>query len=107
MVSAADFNAFGYDPEGFLAHLAAHTYGRHWVPSYNVQQFVGRPEPPRYGAPAPFQFACLPANFRARTPPLYYGTPCPPYLSGPRIFNRHQWDALRCSRRIVRFVASE
>jgi hypothetical protein len=107
MPTSADYNAFGYDPEGFLAHLAAHTYGPNWRPHYNVQQFVGPPEPPRYGAPAPYQIPHLPTDFRPRSPPLYYGRPYSPYLEPPQRFNRHNWDALMFARRIRRMLARE
>jgi hypothetical protein len=96
----ADYNAFGYDPEGALAHLASHLYGPSWKPSYTVHQFVGAAEAPRYGPPAPYQEAYLPADFRPRTPPLYYGHPCPPFIPPPIRFNPHHFDALLCSERL-------
>ena len=37
----ANYNAFRYDPNGLIAHLAAHFYGPRWKPHYNVQQYVG------------------------------------------------------------------
>src|SRR6266478_7759109 len=96
----ADYNAFGYDPYGFNAHVAALMYGPQWKPTYTVQQFVGRIEPPRYGPPAPFQVPFLPLAFQPRKPPQYYGEPHPPYMSPPRRFHPNMFAALRFSRRI-------
>lgn len=100
----ADYNAFGYDPEGVLAHLASHLYGPSWRPRYNVRQFVGTRAAPRYGPPAPYQEAYLPANFRPRTPPLYYGRPSPPFIRPPIRFNRNHFAALQFSDRLSRAI---
>jgi hypothetical protein len=96
----ADYNAFGYDPEGALAHLASHLYGPSWKPGFNIQQFVGKAEAPRYGPPAPYQEAYLPTDFRPRTPPLYYGRPAPPFISPPTRYNPKLFAALQFSTRL-------
>ncbi|KAG6904748.1 hypothetical protein DXG01_007469 [Tephrocybe rancida] len=54
------YNAFGYDPNGRLAAIAATLYGPTYTPGYDVKQFVGKPEPPRFGPPSPFQLRSLP-----------------------------------------------
>lgn len=69
----ADYNAFGRDPDGRLAFLAAFFWGPDYVPQYTVQQFVGPPEPPRFGPPAPYQRAYLPNGWEPRAPPAFYG----------------------------------
>jgi hypothetical protein len=93
----SDYNIFGYDPEGRLAHLVAHFYGPAWMPT----SFTHLPDlygedlaPPRYGLPAPQQVPCLPANFTPHLPPFYSGIPTPPYLPGPAEFNPKIFDAL-------------
>src|ERR1700677_3158992 len=85
--TCANFNAFGYDSEGLLAHIAAWLYGPDWMPQHAVQQFVGLIQPFRYSPPAPYQIPCLPPGFQPRTPPEYYGTPNPPYISPPARFD--------------------
>ncbi|KAF8059027.1 hypothetical protein FPV67DRAFT_1454678 [Lyophyllum atratum] len=45
----ANYNAFGRDPYGRIAYLAAWMWGPEYVPGYDVQQFVGVPEPPPLG----------------------------------------------------------
>lgn len=87
---SADYNIFGYDPGGFIAHLAALFYGPDWRPRYlGWRPFyeVGGAQPPRYGAPATHQKACLPTDFVACLPPNYYGIPQPPYLPSPTRFH--------------------
>lgn len=69
----ADYNAFGRDPDGRLAFLAALFWGPAYVPEHTVQQFGGPPEPPRFGPPAPYQRACLPQGWVPRAPPNFYG----------------------------------
>lgn len=69
----ADYNAFGRDPEGRLAFLAAFFWGPAYVPQYTIQQFAGPPEPPRFGPPAPYQRACLPEGWKPHAPPNFYG----------------------------------
>lgn len=69
----ADYNAFGRDPHGRLAFLAAFFWGPTYVPQYTIQQFAGPPEPPRFGPPAPYQRACLPQGWEPRAPPNFYG----------------------------------
>jgi hypothetical protein len=100
----ADYNAFGYDPDGVVAHLASHLFGPSWKPNYTVCQFVGFAEAPRYGPPAPYQEAYLPADFRPRTPPLYYGRPYPPFISPPIRFNPNHFAALQCCERLRKSI---
>lgn len=86
---SADYNIFGYDPEGFIVHLAALFYGPDWRPRFLGPRpfYVGGIQPPRYGPPARFQMVCLPDDFEASPPPCYYGTPNPPYLPNPEEFH--------------------
>lgn len=103
--SAADFNAFGYDPYGFIAHVTGHFYGPHWRPNHPVQQFIGRIKPPRYGPPAAYQVPFLPPGFQPRTPPQFYGESFPPYYSPPKRFDPSLWDGLRFAARIQNIFA--
>jgi len=85
----ANYNAFGYDPNGAIAYFVAFFYGPDWVPSHTVQQFGGPPEPPRYGPPAPYQIACLPDDFIPMPPPNFggYAPNDPPYAELPARFH--------------------
>jgi hypothetical protein len=100
-VTCADYNAFGFDPDGFVAHVSAIFYGPQWRPTHVVQQFVGIIQPPRYGPPASYQVPLLPPGFQPRTPPEYYGTPHPPYISPPARFDPGWFAALRLARRMT------
>lgn len=95
----ADYNAFGRDPNGWLAFLAAFFWGPGFVPWYTVQQFVGRPEPPRFGPPAPYQRNHLPQGWEPRVPPNFYGVDlanCSEYLDPPSgIFDPQIFAALQ------------
>lgn len=71
--TSADYNAFGRDPDGRLAFLAAFFWGRDYIPTFTIQQFAGPPEPPRFGPPARYQMACLPPGWKPRAPPKFYG----------------------------------
>lgn len=86
---STDYNVFGYDPGGFIAHLAALFYGPDWRPRYLGSRpfYVGVAQPPRYGAPAIHQKAYLPKDFVVCLPPHYYGVPLPPYLPNPTQFH--------------------
>lgn len=86
---SSDYNVFGYDPEGFLAHLAALFYGPEWRPRISGPRpyYTGVIQPPRYGPPAFHQRACLPEDFVVCLPPHYFGIPSPPYLSAPQNFH--------------------
>ena len=92
----ANYNAFGYDPNGAIAYFATFFFGPEWVPSYAPQQFGGPPEPPRYGPPARYQIPCLPDNFIPTPPPNFGGYPptCPPYLDPPADFHPSLFGAL-------------
>jgi hypothetical protein len=50
--TCTNYNAFGHDPDGWIAHLAAWFFGPKWIPPFPAQIFAGPPEPPRYGPPA-------------------------------------------------------
>ena len=93
--TGANYNAFGYDPNGAIAYFTTFFFGPDWVPSYTVQQFGGPPEPPRYGPPAPYQLACLPRDFVPRAPPNFGGSfpACPPYLDPPAMFHPSMFAA--------------
>lgn len=95
----ANYNAFGRDPHGRLAFLAAFFFGPDWVPEYTSQQFAGPPEPPRFGPPARYQLACLPPGWKPRAPPNFYGgedAPDPPYLDPPSgVFHPEIFAALQ------------
>ena len=89
----ANYNAFGRDPDGQLAHLANVFWGPQYVPPFPSQVFAGPPEPPRYGPPAAYQRRCLPAGWLPNPPPG--PTPQPPYLDPPPYFDPELFDGLR------------
>jgi hypothetical protein len=95
--NCADYNAFGYDPEGRLAAVAAYFYGPAWKPAHGediptpIQHHTIRP--PRYGPPAKWQITSLPWDFVARLPPCYLGRP-DGYLPGPDTFKSGNFSAL-------------
>jgi hypothetical protein len=62
----SNYNAFGYDPDGWVAYLAALFYGPDWVPQITPKQFGGPPAPPCFSPPAQYQKGCLPPGFKAR-----------------------------------------
>lgn len=99
---SADYNIFGYDPNGFIAHLAMWFYGPTWFPRYLGPRPVydGAIQPPRYGPPATHQKPCLPKDFTPCLPPYHYGIPYPPYLPAPQSFHPDLASVergLRCS----------
>lgn len=83
----ADWNIFGYDPKGLLAHLVAYFFGR-WIPETfdHLPLWEGEVQPPRYGPPSPQQAKQLPVGWKPTSPPLYYGDPSGPYLPAPHKF---------------------
>ena len=94
--SESDYNAFGYDPLGLIAHLSHHFFGPEWQPTTFVH-LKGLPitaGQPRYGPPSRGQADLSPESFTPQPPPLYYGTPCPPYIEGLSIFNPSIFAAL-------------
>jgi hypothetical protein len=91
----ANYNAFGYDPDGSIAGISAMLFGPEWIPPFPLQQFVGLPEPPRYGAPAYYQRNCLPEGFTPNLPLDIY--PSPPYLDPPTPWDPSLFDAIRCA----------
>ncbi|KAG6810628.1 hypothetical protein H0H92_011062 [Tricholoma furcatifolium] len=104
----ADYNAFGFDPYGRIAYIAAELYGSDYVPSNTVRRFIGDVQPPRYGPPAPYQRHVLPPGWTPKPSPYcsMWGTPPPndhdfhgPF---PEKFNPHIVQALLLSSRFGR-----
>jgi hypothetical protein len=96
---SADTNAFGHDPNGFKAHLAALIFGPGYLPDNDDQLPSGDGDgvkalAPRFGGPAPHQIRWLPEGWTPTEPPHFYGVPCPPYLPKPRRFNPDMFAAL-------------
>ena len=100
-----DFNAFGYNPRGWVANIAGLMFGENWhpnqhdIPCYNGPQVAS----PQYGPPADYQCPYLPNSFVLHLPhdgylgALQYQqhSPLGPlWLKGP-------------SRRIITYVASD
>lgn len=85
----SSYNAFGYDPVGMIAHICHYSYGPEWEPTSQIHlEHLRIPGgQPRYGQPASTQLDQLPELFTPRPPPLYFGTPTPPYVDGPLIFD--------------------
>lgn len=67
----ANYNALGYDPDGFMTWLVAFFYGA-WLPPSPAHRFGGPPQPPRYGPPASYQLSCLPEGFKPTPPPAFH-----------------------------------
>lgn len=97
-------NALGYDPDGRLTHLVRHVYGT-WVPDVVPEpRFFGQYQsPPRYGPPSARQIPWLPAGFRPRSPPLFYGSPRAPYLPPPHHYTPAVFSGLVSRPRRHRF----
>jgi hypothetical protein len=93
--TCANYNAFGRDPDGWIAHLAAWFFGPEWIPPFPAQIFAGPPEPPRYGPSAEYQLRSLPWGFTPTPPPQYYGPPTAPYIDPPPYFHPSLFNALR------------
>lgn len=95
-VFSADWNIFGYDPNGLLAYLVAYFFGPDWLPETfdHLPRWVGEVKPPRYGPPGPHQAAHIPPGWKCTPPPLYYGEPSRPYLPPPRIFRPSAFASL-------------
>ncbi|KAG6909310.1 hypothetical protein DXG01_001109 [Tephrocybe rancida] len=105
------YNAFGYDPNGRMASIAANLYGPDYAPDYDIKQFVGKPEPPKFGPPASFQKRSLPHL----TDGTWSPTPAPgapkrsllagsgfefsDYLDPPALFVPSLYDALHPTQR--------
>ena len=85
----SEYNAFGHDPFGVVAHLCHYFFGPEWRPTTN-DHLNGLPITkgrPRYGQPSPQQARLLPATFTPRPPPLYFGAPSAgSYIDGPLNF---------------------
>lgn len=115
----ADFNIFGYDPHGRIAHLASLFYGPDWKPTTygHIRRLPGSAQAPRYGYPAPHQAYSLPTTFQPTPAPRYYGSPYPPYLLPPNKFDPAVFAALlvptlehrhrRRSSRVKQFAKSQ
>lgn len=88
VIFSADWNVFGYDPNGFLAYLVAYFFGPEWLPDTfdHLPRWEGEVKPPRYGPPGNRQAKYLPPGWKCTPPPLYYGAPSGPYLPPPRVF---------------------
>jgi hypothetical protein len=88
-VFSADWNIFGFDPNGLLAYLVAYFFGPQFRPATlgHLPRWVGEVLPPRYGPPGPQQAARLPLGWKPNPPPLYYGVPSGPYLPSPKTFS--------------------
>jgi hypothetical protein len=93
----SEYNVFGYDPFGAVAHLSHCFFGPEWKPT-TYAHLRGLPTitgQPRYGQPAPSQAQLLPTSFTPRPPPLYFEIPSPgSYVDGPLVFDRHMFAAL-------------
>lgn len=100
--SSNNYNIFGYDPNGVLAHLCAYFFGPSWRPTSfkHLPRWKGEVLPPRFGPPGPQQAECLPKGFTENPPPMYYGCPRPPYLPGPRLFDPEAFSALKKPARL-------
>lgn len=96
VIFSADWNIFGYDPNGLLAHLVAYFFGPDWLPDTfsHLPRWTGEVKPPRYGPPGPQQTPHLPPGWKCTPPPLYYGVVSGPYLPPPRIFRPSVFAAL-------------
>jgi hypothetical protein len=98
VVFSADWNIFGYDPNGLLAYLVAYFFGPRWVPETfgHLPRWFGQAgiQPPCYGHPGPEQATHLRPNWKQNQPPLYYGEPSGPYLTPPRVFNPSAFASL-------------
>ena len=99
--SGANYNAFGCDPNGLIAYLAAFLFGPEWVPDFPAQAFAGPPEPPRFGPPVQYQCRCLPPGFIPKQPPNFFGPPHQPYVKAPRDFDIELFDAIWFSSRFI------
>lgn len=84
----SDYNAYGYDPLGLIAHACHHFFGPEWQPEtqYHLEGLCITGQP-RYGQPTTSQADKLPRSFTPRPPPFYFGTPSPPYITGPAVFD--------------------
>lgn len=93
----SEYNTFGHDPFGIVAHLCHYFFGPEWRPTTN-RHLIGLPVPkgqPRYGQPSPQQAQLLPVPFTPRPPPLYFGTPSAgSYIDGPIHFDPRIFAAL-------------
>ena len=112
---ASHYNAFGRDPNGLLAYYADLFYGPDYVPAHDMQQFVGAPEPPKYGAPAQYQLRQFPYLAQGFQPTLPRGgatkmasiedgedTIGSGHLEPPKRYDPKTFEALRWSRRWMR-----
>lgn len=88
-------NAFGYDPDGRVTHVAQHMFGP-WTPHVlRRARFSGhRHAPPQYGPPTVDQVPWLPTTFVPQSPPPYHGIPCAPYLPPPLYYDPVAFSAL-------------
>lgn len=101
MLFNADWNIFGNDPKGLLAHLVAYFFGD-WTPDTfdHLPQWEGEVQPPRYGPPSPQQAKHLPVGWKPTSPPLYYGDPSGLYLPAPHKFRPSAFAPLMSSHHL-------
>lgn len=94
--NAADFNIFGYDPDGRIAHLVALFYGPNWIPITFRHLCRHRPlgNTPRYGPPGPGQLGWDWPDFMPFQPPVYFMSPSAPYLPAPGRFDIQKFGLL-------------
>ena len=110
----SNYNAFGHDPDGKIAYLAALFYGPGWVPRVTPKQFEGPPALPRFGPPALYQESCLPPRFKPRMHRNYYKMEAAfeeakkvapgeesEFLSPPKEFDPHVFDAFKFGRNFI------
>ena len=84
----SDYNAYRYDPLGLIAHVYHSFFGPEWQPTIQHHlEGLWITGQPRYGPPVPSQADKLPKLFTPWPPPLYFGAPSPPYITGPLLFD--------------------
>jgi hypothetical protein len=110
----SNYNAFGRDPDGRVAYLAALFYGPDWVPRVTPKQFGGPPAPPCFGPPVQYQTACLPPGFKPKMHSDYYKMSAAfakaekaapgeesEFLDHPEEFDPHIFDAFKFGRHFM------
>jgi hypothetical protein len=111
----ANYNAFGFDPDGRIAYLVALFYGPDWLPQAMPKQFGGPPAPPHFGPSAHYQMGCLPPGFKPRLNHDYIkmeavfavikqadtGGEYLDYLEEPEDFDPDVFDAFKFSKKFL------
>jgi hypothetical protein len=85
--TGTNYNAFGHDPDGSIAYLAAWFFGPNWVLSlprclWDLHNCL-------------VTVRCLPAGYVTNSPPHIFGPPTAPYLKPPMYFHPCLFDALK------------